>query len=67
MVSVTRYGGIVFGPRPRTFGVTPAIFAEQDSEHTQNGHFFGRLIGIAVVILCINVSPECVRSSNMGK
>jgi hypothetical protein len=33
MVSATRYGGIVLGPRPRTFGVTPAIFAEQDNEH----------------------------------
>jgi hypothetical protein len=40
IVSATRYGGIVFGPRPRTFGMTPAIFAEQDSENASNGHFF---------------------------
>jgi len=33
MVSATGYGGIVLGPRPRTFGMPPAIFAEQDSEH----------------------------------
>jgi hypothetical protein len=33
MCSVIEYGGIVLGPRPRTFGVPPAIFAEQYSEH----------------------------------
>jgi hypothetical protein len=33
MISATRYGGIVLGPRPRTFGVTPAMFAKQYSEH----------------------------------
>jgi len=33
MSSVIEYGSIVVGPRPRTFGVTPAIFAEQDSEN----------------------------------
>jgi len=29
MVLATRYGGIVLGLRPRTFGVPPAIFANQ--------------------------------------
>ena len=31
--SVIEYGSIVLGPRPRTFGVTPAMCAEQSSEH----------------------------------
>jgi len=66
MFSVIECGSIMLGPRPRTFGVTPGMFAKQSSEHAHNGHFFGRLIGIAVVTVCINVSPECVRSSNMG-
>jgi len=66
MCSVIEYGKIVLGPRPRTFGVTPGMFAEQYSKYSYNGHFVGRLIGIAVVTVCINVSPECVRSSNMG-
>jgi hypothetical protein len=66
MCSVIEYGNIVLGPRPRTFGVTPAIFAKQYSEHAYNGHCSGRLTGIAVVTVCINVSPECDRSSNMG-
>ena len=33
MFSGTECGSIVLGARPRTFGVTPAIFAEQYSEH----------------------------------
>ena len=33
MCSVMEYGTIVLGPRPRTFGVTPAIFAKQYREH----------------------------------
>jgi hypothetical protein len=33
MCSVIEYGGIVLGPRPRTFSVTPAIFSKQYSEH----------------------------------
>jgi len=65
MFSVIEYGSIVLGPRPRTFGVTPAMFAEQYSEHASNGHCSGRLTGIAVVTVCINRSPECFRSSNM--
>jgi hypothetical protein len=61
MCSVIEYGNIVLGPRPRTFSVTPAMFAKQYSKHLYNGHFVGRLIGIAVVTVCINVSSECVR------
>jgi hypothetical protein len=33
MFSVIECGTIMLGPRPRTFGVTRAIFAQQDSEH----------------------------------
>jgi len=33
MFSVIEYGSIVSVPRPRTFGMTPAIFVEQYSEH----------------------------------
>jgi hypothetical protein len=33
MFSVLEYGSIVSVPRPRTFAVNPAIFAEQYSEH----------------------------------
>jgi len=33
MFSVIECRSIMLGPRPRTFGVTPAIFAEQDSGH----------------------------------
>jgi len=65
MCLVIACGSIEFGPRPRTFGVTPAMFAEQYSEHAQNGHCSGRLTGIAVVTVCINWTPECVRSLNM--
>ena len=65
MCSVIKYGGIVLGPRPRTFGVTPAMFAEQYSEHSLNGHCSGRLTGIAVVTVCINWTPKCFRSLNM--
>jgi hypothetical protein len=65
MVLATRYGGIVLGPRRRTFGVTPAMFAKQNSEHAYNGHCSGRLTGIAVVTVCINWNPECFRSLNM--
>jgi len=65
MVSATKYGGIVLGPRPRTLRMPPAMFAEQYSEHASNGHCSGRLTGIAVVTVCINRSPECFRSSNM--
>jgi hypothetical protein len=54
MFWVTGYGSIVSVPRPRTFGVTPAIFTEQYSEHAYNGHCSGRLTGIAVVTVCIN-------------
>jgi hypothetical protein len=32
MFSVIEYGSIVVGPRPRTFAVTPTIFAKQYSE-----------------------------------
>jgi hypothetical protein len=56
---------IVLGPRPRTFGVTPAIFAKQYSEHVQNGHFFGRLIGTAVVTVCIKLPPQWFRPLDM--
>jgi len=54
MCSVIEYGSIVLGPRPRTFGVTPAMFAQQYSEHAYNGHCSGRLTGIAVVTVCIS-------------
>jgi len=54
MFSATEYGSLVSVPRPRTFGVTPAIFAKQNSEHAYNGHCSGRLTGIAVVTVCIN-------------
>ena len=65
MCSVIEYGSIVLGPRPRTFGVTPAMFAEQYSEHSLNGHCSSRLTGIAVVTVCINWTPKCFRSLNM--
>jgi hypothetical protein len=65
MFSVIEYGSIVLGPRLRTFGVTPAMFAKQNSEHAYNGHCSGRLTGIAVVTVCINWTPECFRSLNM--
>jgi hypothetical protein len=65
MVSATRYGGIVLDPRPRTFGVTPAIFAEQYSEHAYNGHCSGSLIVIELTTVCINMSPKCFRSLNV--
>jgi hypothetical protein len=65
MVSATKYGGIVLAPRPRTFSMPPAIFAEQYSEHAKNGHCSGRLIVIALTTVCINMSPECFRSPNM--
>jgi hypothetical protein len=32
MFSVIEYGSIVLGPRPKTFGMTPAICAKQYSE-----------------------------------
>jgi hypothetical protein len=65
MCSVREYGSIVLGPRLRTFGMPPAMFAEQYSEHASNGHCSGRLIVIALTTVCINVTPECVLSSNM--
>jgi hypothetical protein len=65
MVSATRYGGIVLGPRPRTFGVNPAIFAEQYSEHAYNGHCSSSLNGIELTTVCINMSPKCFRSLNV--
>jgi hypothetical protein len=65
MFSVIEYGNIVSVPRPRTFGVTPAIFAEQDSEHSYNGHCSGRLIVIALITVCIIMSPECFRALNV--
>jgi hypothetical protein len=65
MVSATRYGGIMFGPRPRTFGVPPAIFAEQYSEHAYNGHCSGSLIVIELTTVCINMSPKCFRLLNV--
>jgi len=40
--------------------VIPAVSAKQYSEYAKNGHFLGRLIGIAVVTVCINVTPVCV-------
>jgi hypothetical protein len=58
MYSVIEYGSILSGPRPKTFGVTPAMFAEQYSEHASNGHCSGRLTGIAVVTVCINWTLE---------
>jgi hypothetical protein len=54
MCSVLAYGSTVLGPRLRTFGVTPAMFAQQYSEHAYNGHCSGRLTGIAVVTVCIS-------------
>ena len=65
MFSVIEYGSIVVGPRPRTFGVTPAIFAEQYSEHAYNGHCSGSLIVIELTTVCINMSPKCFRSLNV--
>jgi len=65
MCLVIEYGNIVLGPRPRTFGVTPAIFAEQYSEHAYNGHCSGSLIVIELTTVCINMSPKCFRSSNV--
>jgi len=65
MCSVIEYGNIVLGPRPRTFGVTPAIFAEQYSEHAYNGHCSGSLIVIELTTVCINMSPKCFRSLNV--
>ena len=38
MFSVIEYGSIRLGPRPRTFGMTPAIVAKQYGEHVENGH-----------------------------
>ena len=54
MFSGTECGSIVLGPKPRTFSMTPAMFAEQYSEHAYNGHCVSRLTGIAVVTVCIN-------------
>jgi hypothetical protein len=65
MFSVTEYGSIVVGPRPRTFGMTPAMFAEQYSEHVENCHCSGRLIGTAVVTVCIKLPPQCFGSLDM--
>ena len=65
MCSVIDYGSIMLGLRLRTFGVTPAMFAEQYSEHASNGHCSGRLTGIAVVTICINWTPKCFHSLNM--
>jgi hypothetical protein len=65
MVSATRYGGIVLGPRPRTFGVTPAMFAEQYSEHSLNGRCSGRLTGIAVFTVCIKQTLEWFQPLDM--
>jgi len=65
MCSVIEYGSIVLGPRPRTFGVTPAMFAQQYSEHAYNGHCSGRLTGIAVVTVCISWTPEWFRPLDM--
>jgi len=58
MVSATEYGSLVWVSRPRTFGVTPGMFAKQYSEHAYNGHCSGRLTGIAVVTVCISWTPE---------
>jgi len=65
MCSVFEYVSIVLVPRPRTFGMTPAMFAKQNSEHAYNGHCSSRLTGIAVVTVCINWTLECFRSLNM--
>ena len=65
MCLVLKYGSIVSVLRPRTFAVTPTIFAKQYSERVYNGHCFGRLIGIAVVTVCIKLPPQCFRPPNM--
>jgi hypothetical protein len=62
MVSATEYGSLVWGPRPRTFGITPAMFAKQYSEHVKNCHCSGRLIGTAVVTVCIKLPLKCFGS-----
>jgi hypothetical protein len=62
MISATEYGSLVWVPRPRTFGVTPAMFAKQYSEHVENCHCSGRLIGTAVVTVCIKLPPQCFGS-----
>jgi hypothetical protein len=61
MFSGTECGGIVLCPRPRTFSVTPAMFAKQYSEHAYNGHSSGCLIVIALTNGWMNLAPECVR------
>jgi hypothetical protein len=65
MVSATEYGSLVWVPRPRTFGITPAMFAKQYSEHVDNCHCSGRLNGTAVVTVCINLPPQSFGSLDM--
>jgi len=65
MFSATEYGIKVSVPRPRTFGITPAMFAERYSEHAQNGHCSGSLIVIALTTVCIKLPPQWFRPLNM--
>jgi len=58
MSSVIEYGSIGLAPSLRTFGMTPAIFAKQYSEHVENGHCSDRLIGTTVVTVCIKWPPN---------
>ena len=66
MFSATEYGSIVSVQSPRTFGITPAMFVERYSEHAKNGHCSDSLMVIALTTVCINVTPEYLRSLNMG-
>ena len=52
-------------PVPVTFSVTPAMVGKQYSEHVYKGHFFGRLIDIAMNILSTNLTLECFWSQNI--
>jgi hypothetical protein len=65
MFSATEYGIKVSVPRPRTFGITPAMFAKQYSEHVENCHCSGRLIGTAVVTVCIKLPLQSFGSLDM--
>ena len=65
MFSATEYGSLVSVPGPRTFGLTPAMFARQYSEYAYNGHCSGMLIVIAWITVCINMSSECFRALNV--
>jgi len=65
MSSVIEYGSIGLAPRLRTFGMTPAIFAKQYSEHVENGHCSDRLIGTTVVTVCIKWPLQCFRPLNV--